>query len=80
MTISNSGKSISDDSTQDALEHLVVEQLRDLIALEQALQKRFTALRSSKETSLVEADVEAEVLQLSSRADRLQRMMDAMAA
>lgn len=65
--------------TQDALEHLVVAQLRDLIALEQALQKRYTELQSSKQNK-ASLEFEAEVVELSTRADRLQRMMDAMAA
>lgn len=79
MTISNSGTNAAADSTHDALEHLVVEQLRDLIALEQALQKKYTELQAARESS-VRAEFEQEVFQLSNRADRLYRMMDAMAA
>ncbi len=79
MQIGNFGNEQAGNPAQDALEHLVVEQLRDLIALEKALQKKYAGLQTTARSS-AKAAFEADVLQLNNRADRLHRMMDAMTA
>jgi hypothetical protein len=65
-------------SSANALEFLICQQIEELIHAEQRVRKVYSELANT--TLPVSAAVcEAEMLELSRRADRLNRMIDAMA-
>ena len=62
--------------SQGPLETLIVEQLGELLHGEKALAERYATLRFADSSE--NSRFETEVLALNKRADRLQRMMEAM--
>lgn len=62
--------------TQGPLETLIFKQLSELLSGEKALAERYAKLRNA--TPSESSRFENEVLALNKRADRLQRMMEAM--
>jgi ferritin-like metal-binding protein YciE len=65
-------------STQSiAVETIVVEELKDLYAAESALEKIYDRLSVSPDTSAAAAFL-CRLTDLAKRADRLERMLDAM--
>jgi hypothetical protein len=65
-------------SSANALEFLICQQIEELIHAEQRVGKVYSELANTT-LPLSAAVCEAEMLELSRRADRLNRMIDAMA-
>jgi coenzyme F420-reducing hydrogenase gamma subunit len=66
----------SDDRSQGPLETLIFKQLSALLTGEKMLEKRYQSLNEAN--PLESSKFETEVLALHQRADRLQRMIEAM--
>ena len=60
------------------IETLLVQQLEHLLHGEEALRTRYSLLDSSADTPETRMALSQEVAQLTDRADRLSRLMDAM--
>jgi hypothetical protein len=76
--MTTSTQSSAPASSANALEFLICQQIEELIHAEQRVKKVYSELANT--TLPVSAAVcEAEMLELSRRADRLNRMIDAMA-
>jgi ferritin-like metal-binding protein YciE len=66
-------------STQSiAVETLVVEELQSLFAAETALEKMYSHLSISPKASKTSGDFVRRLTELSARAERLEKMLDAM--
>jgi len=73
------GTNTAKSHSPEPLEVLIARQLESLLLTERRLAQGYSSLRSSELTSEEESKFSAELNLLKSRADRLNRLMDAIA-